>query len=90
MSASETPIDQNTPTGGEPLPNEETDNEVNELALAAEQTQINVEADEDDDDDDDEIDEEEEDNYFNFTKEGKEIMIIGLKTLIDALHGLED
>lgn len=36
------------------------------------------------------IDEEEEDNYFNFTKEGKEIMIIGLKTLIDALHGLED
>jgi hypothetical protein len=35
------------------------------------------------------IDEEEEDNYFNFTKEGKEIMIIGLKTLIDALHGLE-
>ena len=36
------------------------------------------------------IDDEEDDDYFNFTKEGKEIMIIGLKTLIDSLHGLEN
>ena len=36
------------------------------------------------------IDDEEDDDYFNFTKEGKEIMIIGLKTLIDSLHGIEN
>ena len=36
------------------------------------------------------IDDEEDDDFFNFTKEGKEIMIIGLKTLIDSLHGIEN
>lgn len=34
-------------------------------------------------------DEDDKDNFFSFTKEGKEIMIIGLKTIIDSLHGIE-
>lgn len=31
-------------------------------------------------------DEEEEDDYFNLTKEGKELIFVGLKSLIDSLH----
>ncbi len=72
MSASEIPIDQNTSTGGEPLPNEETDNEVSEIALVVERTQVNNAADDDDDEDNDDEedneedeDEEEEENFMD-------------------------
>ena len=66
MSESETPIDQNT-TGGEPLPVNEEENDIEVARLASSQANINEDDDDDneeeeDDDEDDEDDEEEDED----------------------------
>ncbi len=65
MSESETPMNQNT-TGGEPLPNDETDNEVTQLG----NERVVVEDDVDDDDGEDE--EEENDSGEDDDEEDEE------------------